>query len=219
MKRSGHQQGFSLIIGLVLVAVIAGLSIAGWYVWHKNKQDKTTDKTNTTSQTNQNQNKKQVQSADPSEGGKYLVIKEWGVRLPLGGDISEAYYKLESDADGQVDYVELYDAAFDKLKNANGTPCGGENVYQFYSISRIRKEDIAALGESAGSNHREFSFSREYLFGGLGAHQAPPVCANLNPDPYGELQDDTSILNIANTKEQAFDKAFDKAFDNLQKTN
>jgi hypothetical protein len=204
MKSSADQKGFSFVILLVILVAFIGLFAAGWYVWNKNKQNKNTNHVKTTTQTNSNDQKQKLPSDDAEH--KYLVIREWGVKLPLSSEISEAYYKIESD--GSIDYVALYDAAFDKLKNANNVPCGGDNVFQFYSISRIKSADLAALNESSGPNYQQFPFSKEYLFGGLGAHQAPPACSNLNTDPYGEGQDDKNILDIANNKEQSFDKAF-----------
>ena len=207
MKRKSNQQGFSIAILLVVIVVLAGLVLAGWYVWKKNRKDNTSNKTST-SQTNQKDDKKQMAS-DPSEGGKYLVISEWGVRFPLSSDISEAYY--EFTAGNLSDGVALYDGAFDRMENANGISCGGSNRYQLYSMSRVRPENLTQVKEEepgAGPEYQKFPFTEEYVFGGLGPSQAPPGCADLSSNPYGPFQEDQNILDIANDKEQAFDRAF-----------
>jgi len=207
------QRGSLPLIILGIVVLLAGIGLAGWYVWQK--RDKTEPQTSTNQQKSENSGKKEAVNVqpDPSEGGKYLVIKEWGVKLPLSDDISGAYYEFSAEAG--VEYVALYDRSFDALKNVEGTPCKGNNAYQFYSISRALPESTAEMEEGGGPEYRAFSFDMKYLFSGLGAHQAPPPCASLNSDPYGEFQGDQNILDIANDKEQAFDRAFG----NLQKAD
>lgn len=54
-----------LLLILLAILLIIGLGYAGWQQWG-----------NKTPDTQQN-----TQTTDPSEGGKYLVIKEWGVRV------------------------------------------------------------------------------------------------------------------------------------------
>jgi hypothetical protein len=83
-----HSKGFSTIAILVILLVIAGAGASGWYVWNKNKKTDTTN-TNTTAQTNSgdDQNNDTVKPSDPSEGGKYLVIEEMKVRVPLSEDL------------------------------------------------------------------------------------------------------------------------------------
>src|SRR5262245_46454657 len=87
MKRAPRQAGFSAVIAIAVVLVVAGLGFAAWRI--SQTPDKKT--TNNSPVTSPKQTQK-TKSSDPSEGGKYLVIKEWGVRfkLPaaLQGDIS-----------------------------------------------------------------------------------------------------------------------------------
>src|SRR6266511_4038746 len=91
--KHNRQKGFSALAVIAIVAVLAAVSLIGWYVWNKNK--KTEPGKTTTSQTTQNK------QTDPSEGGKYLVIKEWGVRFPLPeelrGDVTYGIATLEPD--------------------------------------------------------------------------------------------------------------------------
>lgn len=200
MYKTKSSRGFAhlgLVIGIVIV--VAAIAFGGWFVWDTNKDN---NKQQNSSQSNNSQN----QPSDPSEGGKYLVIAEWGVKIPLNDEIREAYYTLSSDSTSE--YVSLYDAAFDSLKNANGVSCGQGTKYVFYAITRTTPQNAASASEGAGPEFKEFPFTKEYVFGGLGAHQAPPACANLNPDPYGPVLDDENIFDIANDKERAFDAAF-----------
>lgn len=76
--------GFTTVVAIAIVAMIlAGLS--GFYVWNKNNQNQNNTQTTQTENTSQ-------ETADLSEGGKYLIIKEWGLRITLPeyikGDIS-----------------------------------------------------------------------------------------------------------------------------------
>gem|GEM_PF-5836314 len=83
MTNKNSQSGFSVISLIVTILVITGIGLAGYYVWHKNHQQ---DKKQTTSKNESQSTQKSSNSqsaSDPTEGGKYLVIKEWGVRFPL----------------------------------------------------------------------------------------------------------------------------------------
>jgi hypothetical protein len=202
VKQNATQHGFSALIVFIIILTIVGLGFTSWYVWNKNKPSDLTRRMQSTTTPMENTDKQQ---SSPNED-KYLVVKEWGVKIPLSENISEAYYEFNTDE--LAEYVSLYDAAFNRLKNTNGVSCGGKNTYQFYSISRTKPENVEALSEDTGPSYEEFPFTDRYLFGGLGAHQAPPTCADLNSNPNGEFQEDHSILNIARTKEQAFNNAF-----------
>lgn len=205
MKRTFGQQGFSAGIVVVMLLVVTGLVLGGFFVWQGNKQGKQTNAST------QDQNESATPSNDAKKEVKYLVIKEWGVKIPLNDDISGAYYTFNSDDLGES--ISLYDAAFDRMKNANGESCGGQNAHLFYAITRATPEN-AALDEY-NPPYRTFPFTDKYVFSGLGSHQAPPYCASLNTDPYSEFRADEHILDIANIKERAFDDAFEHLTDRI----
>jgi hypothetical protein len=73
-----QSRGFSVIAGVLAILVAVLVGVGGWYIWQKNHQD-TSKHPSASSLTH---TKTSTQS-DPSEGGKYLFIKEWGVRFPL----------------------------------------------------------------------------------------------------------------------------------------
>ncbi|GLZ30806.1 hypothetical protein Lesp02_29950 [Lentzea sp. NBRC 105346] len=100
MSKTQSQKGFGAIGVVAIILVIAVVAFAGWYVWNKSKKDDTKP----TGQTAQNQDQPkpdEQKPADPTEGGKYLVISEWGVRFPLPesqrGDVKYGIETYKSD--------------------------------------------------------------------------------------------------------------------------
>jgi len=84
MAQKLSSKGFTAIETTIVILVVAVLAFGGWFIWSKTRKK---DNTSTNSTTTQNQNQKNAnkdqQTTDQSDGGKYLVIKEWKVRLPL----------------------------------------------------------------------------------------------------------------------------------------
>lgn len=120
MKQSASQKGFGTIGVAAIILVVAVIAFAGWYVWNKNGKDDTKP----TSQATQNQNQPkpdEQKPADPTEGGKYLVISEWGVRfqLPedLRGDVTYGIAKSTS-SNKEVAWFEI-----GKLASLPGSNC------------------------------------------------------------------------------------------------
>jgi hypothetical protein len=101
-----HSPGFSVVEVIVVLVIIAAAGFGGWYVWSKHHKDDS-NKSNTSTQGN-NENQNQT-TADPSEGGKYLVIKEWGVRFKLPEDLKgQVTYGIRTSTDGaQVAVFEV----------------------------------------------------------------------------------------------------------------
>lgn len=99
MKKS--QYGFSVIEGLLIIIALTLVVFVGYYVWHTQKQ---TDKTlNTAAQTSQNTTA-QSKNVKPNKNSnqKFLVIKEWNVRIPYDGDDTFSY-KYEPSGNGTKD--------------------------------------------------------------------------------------------------------------------
>jgi hypothetical protein len=135
-----NQHGFSPLIVILAIIVSVGLAGAGYYVWNKNQDDKDTKKPSTSQNKDDDKNEEE-KPADPSEGGKYLVIKEWGVRfeLPeeLRGDILT--YKSGTDISGTILFASRKlnkltgDDTCNFVKQPDGSFAGGIDA----SISRI----------------------------------------------------------------------------------
>lgn len=209
-NKINSQSGFSPIVLVLILVFILALGLGSWYIWQRNHK--------IDDQANSAQTEQATEANDASDGAsyeaeEYLVIQELGIKIPLTDEISGAYYTFHSDE--LVEYVSLYDSGFDQLENANEVSCGGENKYQIYSVSRAKPENVAVLNEFAGPEYKSFPFTDEYMFGGLGAHQAPPPCSDLNFGTDEPYQEDENILRVANDKEQAFNQSFN----NLQPIN
>ena len=89
-------KGFSTV-AILVVLVVAAAGASGLYVWHKNKKAGTASNVANSSNQSSNSGTKKDQAADPSEGGKYLVVKEWGVRVALSDKFqNNVGYKLSA---------------------------------------------------------------------------------------------------------------------------
>lgn len=90
-KIDTQQRGFATVLVAVVLILLVGLGCAGWFVWQRNKKGTTSSYSASTNTQTINNQSNQTTPPDPTEDGKYLVIKEWGVRflLPqaLRGDV------------------------------------------------------------------------------------------------------------------------------------
>lgn len=98
-KIKKHQRGFGIIEIIILLVVVGVLALTGWWVYQNNRT-KVSDAAKGTSQSANNPSI----TTNPGPAVTYLEIKEWGVRLPLGEGIKDAYYVvprgISLDADG-----------------------------------------------------------------------------------------------------------------------
>jgi hypothetical protein len=90
------QSGFSTVFVIVSIVLIAGLAIAGLTVWH-NSSSANKASTNSGQNTPEVSKETREQPVDSSEGGKYAVIKEWGLRFPMpdGETADSIQYELD----------------------------------------------------------------------------------------------------------------------------
>lgn len=76
-----------VLIAILAIAFLGGGGYLGWRYWGKNQSKNNSSGSQQTQTTN-----------DPSEGGKYLVIKEWQVRFTLPKELnSGVIYQLSND--------------------------------------------------------------------------------------------------------------------------
>ncbi len=131
MGRQGRQAGFSPVEVLIVIAAVAVIGAAGWFVYQHNRT-KATNAAGGTQTTNQTSNQQTTSTTPPAPTVTYLTIKEWGVRLPLSDSIKDAYYVvpdgISKDADGLPSGISLsvssLDTACGKL---NSGPTGQDN--------------------------------------------------------------------------------------------
>lgn len=86
-----NQKGFSAVVILLALILVAIVGFTGYYVWNtqqdKNDQNKQAAVANTAKQNTANTN--QTEKPDTQ---KYLIIKEWNVKVPLTDKIADATY-------------------------------------------------------------------------------------------------------------------------------
>ena len=88
----GRYQSGAVRKSVMIILAVLGLMLIGWVVWLIFLQPKA--ETNAPQATS---NGSQVAEEKPvTDTTKYLVIKEWGVKLPLSDAISDATYYLQN---------------------------------------------------------------------------------------------------------------------------
>lgn len=101
MKKRNESSGFTLISVVIGLLVICAVSATGWYIFDRNQKNNPT--ASGTKVVNQNKTKapQTVESKDPSDNGKYLVIKEWGVRFEVPPELlgNVLAYEIQSVTD------------------------------------------------------------------------------------------------------------------------
>jgi hypothetical protein len=94
-----NQTGFSAVVVLVLIAVIAIIGFCSWVILGKSKGGESS-----TPQAITKQKTTSVKSKPNTAEGKinYLVIEEWGVKYPLDPSIADATYVMEKSGNQYV---------------------------------------------------------------------------------------------------------------------
>ena len=101
MPQKTNQTGFAAVEAVLIVVILAILGGTGWFVWHS-KQATDASLTNTAnSQPGIAKKPAAPTSTKPvsstATAQKYLVIKEWGVRMKLTDNLKDAYYVIKPD--------------------------------------------------------------------------------------------------------------------------
>jgi hypothetical protein len=115
-KLHSNQQGFSPIIGIIAIVIVIGLAFGGWYVMQKQDDTKNNaNQTNSQGDTPKDAEKDDTEPiADPTEDGKYLVIKEWGVRFEVPNNLKDKirYSVLENKPNSiEIDTTDFPEGA------------------------------------------------------------------------------------------------------------
>jgi hypothetical protein len=86
MRATTKSSGFSITTVIAVLFVVAVVGLGAFTVFSNDSKDdnKTGSKTSSSG------------SKDSSNGQKYLVISQWGVKLPLSDAIQDAYYIVSS---------------------------------------------------------------------------------------------------------------------------
>jgi len=111
VQQKSKEQGFGTVPIVLAVAVVCLIGGVGWYVWQQ-AQKRGMQASSTTGQNNQAG--KNNNSTDPSEGGKYLVIREWGVRFRLE-EMAKGQaltYKYDGSDSSNVNHSDIASISF-----------------------------------------------------------------------------------------------------------
>lgn len=154
------QSGFAYFALVAIIVILAAVGGVGYYVYHKNHESKKNDSSNSQTQSDDKTTAKvttyeectkatgsKIQETFPqvciTKAGqtftqpntqKYLVIKEWGVKIPLTSNISDAYYTYDS----KIDAVYLSKTRY------KGTDCAADSitlgVLDRYSVNAVKPQ-------------------------------------------------------------------------------
>ncbi|HSX34529.1 MAG TPA: hypothetical protein VLF62_02700 [Candidatus Saccharimonadales bacterium] len=120
---TNKSSGFSITTVIAALFVVVVVGFGGWTVLRSGSKDDDGGKTNSKTSSSNGKNR-------TSNSQKYLVIKQWGVQLPLSDGISDAYYIVSSSTHdpgtGEANTVWLSRASLDDTGcNANDFEDGG----------------------------------------------------------------------------------------------
>lgn len=90
LSSSINQKGFSAFEALIIALILAIIGGTGYYAYQANK--KASASQGTKSSVQKAVTKKDTTNTAPAS--QYLVFKEWGVRMKLATNLSDAYYEF-----------------------------------------------------------------------------------------------------------------------------
>lgn len=144
--------GFSSVALIISVVILVAVGFAGWRILNRQQVETTEDPTT------------QEEVSDPTEGGKYFVISEWGIRFPISREIGEdLYYKTYSN-EVPLEGVAFASKQLDSLVE-NGfctfLEQGDGKVYGtgFEDLTRQKKDEAKQLGLDFIKNLGDYSYS------------------------------------------------------------
>lgn len=98
MSNTQSSKGFSAVEVVIALFIVAVLAVGGRFIWHRTHEPKPSSGSNNTTQQKGTTGKSQA--SDPTEGGKYLVITEWGVRVALPDELrGKIAYSIQDATD------------------------------------------------------------------------------------------------------------------------
>lgn len=121
MIQKKFSEGFALLGAMLIVLVVVVAGCAGWYIWRV-QHKKSTDGHEAAQGDATSGGTKNAALADPSQNGKYLVVKEWGVRFLLPQDLQG-----------------------DMLTNVSGTSGSGTVIFASRKLNTLTGDDSCSL--------------------------------------------------------------------------
>jgi hypothetical protein len=215
MKTRTNQKGFAALQTLLLLIIVAMIAGVGYYVWHANKS--ASDTLARASQESQNapvlKSAKKPTSTQSNANQSYLLIKEWGVKLPLStNDIGTYYTAPTSYKLSQT--VSLFDKGIDEFKNSKGISCKNPG-YPMFIITRVKTNDVTTSTDENSSNFivetnasmfKSFNFDKIYSYAGRPIHQSAPQCEVIaNNGNSGDPAVDAKYASVWLALQDSFD--------------
>ena len=198
-----NQKGFGVIEWLLLLIILIILALIGWW----GSQQSKSNNSSSTPESSQQSKKTEPAKTEP-KAVKYLEIKEFGIKMPLGDEITGAYYVIRAQTQGDpAEYADIFDAGFDGTANKNGVKCKDAS-FPLFVVGRVKQADLAQVGEQDKDSYKQLAVSNVYLFSGTEAHQANPVCSDLTPN--GNYTADTAVMDTLTAKQKAITAAYSK---------
>lgn len=175
------QKGFGAVETVLIFVVVGIIGFAGWFVWNSQKQ---TDKTLTdaskgsssvsatkTSSTTSNTTDTTTTKTDTAS---YLVVKEWGIKIPMPSDDSSYAYSVQDSTDIWVTSQSLNQALAAAAKSA-GEACGIAGI-QVFRTTRSNNAVTDTRKYSAEINGYVYGLAQ----GALGGAALAPCDGNTN---------------------------------------
>jgi hypothetical protein len=168
-QKKGIQPAMKKILLLTtLIITLAIASFLGWNYYQNHKNTNNTTQTKTTNSKTEQTNKKdstiptQNTSTDLAEGGKYLVIKEWGVRFLLPEELKgDVIYRLDrTNSDG----TESVRFEIGKISNLPKASCGLDDDQKGVGVVLDRSKN-AISEESSYYYYKSNIHIRDYWYG------------------------------------------------------
>jgi hypothetical protein len=147
------QNGFSAVIVLLSILVVTAIGFTGYYVWNT-QQDKKEDTSTTqpavagaeeTAATTE-----QTAEQAPQDTQKYLIIEEWGVKIPVESQYSDLVINRYCEND-MNDCAYIFSPTQIKLAKENNAKCYSlENMNNLGSVVRYRDPSAQYMGTTMG---------------------------------------------------------------------
>jgi len=173
-----YQKGFThLLMVVLLVTIVAALGFTGYLVVTKHKTNLT-----------------------QSPPTNYLVIKEWGLEIPISGAISDAYYEADGQGvDGTVDQIGL------SVRSLKNTQCkaGGWPPSIYFRFTATDADPVSGVLYTKNYPNAPKIGDYYYTYGkGLGVYDA-----NIGHEGSG-CQSTVADQTLADRADAAFKVAF-----------
>ncbi len=134
-----NKSGFGIVLIVVAVVVIVSITASSVLIYRHSHNKKLASTTSTTSASTSSPT--QSSSTSQPTAQQYLVIKEWGVQIPLSDSIKDAYYVVATNSSETMWLgVKSLDSTCPAIR-ANDTSAGGANA-AISALIRVSPTDV-----------------------------------------------------------------------------